>query len=69
MHPQAPVTLYTHFDRTSARSDWDRTHALINPVDARLLRLSHEYSAPFPSGSAWRLAEPDAMLAIPRFAP
>jgi hypothetical protein len=61
--------LDTHFDQASARSDWDRTHALINPVDAGLPRLIREYNALLPSGDARRLAAPDAMLAIPRLAP
>ena len=61
--------LDTHFGRASARSDVDRIHALINPVNAGLPRLIREYNAPLPLRSARRLAEPDAVLAIPRFAP
>ena len=61
--------LETHFDRASAYSDEDRIHALINPADAGLPRLIREYNQQFLPGHTQRLAEPDAMLAIPRFAP
>ena len=61
--------LETHFARDSAHSDWDRIHALINPLDAGFPRLIREYSQPFRLGDPQRLAEPDARLAIPRFAP
>jgi len=61
--------LETHFDRASARSDWDRIHALINPGNAGPPRLIREYNVPLPPGSARRLAEPDTLLAIPHFAP
>jgi hypothetical protein len=60
--------LDTHFAPASACSDWDRIHALINPADAGLPRLIREYNQQLPAGSARRLAEPDAMLVIPRFA-
>jgi hypothetical protein len=60
--------LATHFDGVPARSDWDRIHALIDPIGAGLRRLIREYNRQFPAGSARRLTEPDAMLAIPRFA-
>jgi hypothetical protein len=61
--------LETHFDQASAYSNADRIHALINPADAGLPRLIREYNQQFLPGHAQRLAEPDAMLAIPRFAP
>jgi hypothetical protein len=61
--------LETHFGQASARSDGDRIHALINPVEAGLPRLIREYNQQFPRGSARRLSEADAMLEIPRFAP
>jgi hypothetical protein len=65
----AQSLLETHFGRVSACSDWDRIHALMNPVDAGLPRLIREYNEALPAGSARRFAEPDALLAIPRFAP
>jgi hypothetical protein len=60
--------LGTYFDPTSRRSDEDRIHALINPVDGGLPRLIREYNASFPRENARCLAEPDTKLAIPRFA-
>ena len=70
-HVPAPALdrslLATHFHSASRRSDWDRRHALINPVDAGLPRLIREYNQPLTAESALRLADPDAMLAIPRF--
>jgi hypothetical protein len=72
-HVPAPaldqLLLDTHFGRASAHSDGDRIHALINPVDAGLPRLIREYNQQFLAGHTRRLAEPDVMLAIPRFAP
>jgi hypothetical protein len=72
-HVPAPAAdrsiLETHFDEMSARSDWDRIHALIDPVCAGLPRLIREYNERFPRGSDARLENPDHNLAIPRFHP
>jgi hypothetical protein len=60
--------LDTHFAQASPRSNGDRIHALINPVDGGLPRLIREYNQAIPPGSAQRLADPYTRLAIPRFA-
>jgi hypothetical protein len=59
----------SHFDQASARSEWDRIHALIDPAGGGLPRLIREYNRQFPRGSARRLEDPDAVLAIPSFHP
>jgi hypothetical protein len=61
--------LETHFARDSAHPDWDRIHVLINLLDTGFPRLIREYNQPFRLGYPQRLAEPDARLAILRFAP
>jgi hypothetical protein len=72
-HVSAPTLgqslLATHVARASARSDWDRIHALINPTDAGFPRLIHEYNQPFLLGDPQRLAESETLLAIPCVAP
>ena len=72
-HIPAPAAdrslLETHFDGVSTRSDWERIHALIDPVCAGLPRLVREYNASFPGESCVRLEDPDHMLAIPCFDP
>jgi hypothetical protein len=67
--PPAPVRsiLETHFDGVSARSDWDRIHALIGPACVGLPRLIREYNASFPRESDARLEDPDDTLEIPCF--
>jgi hypothetical protein len=67
--PPAPAMsiLETYFAGASARSDWERIHALIDPTRAGLPRLIREYNQQFPTGSAVRLEDPDRMLAIPSF--
>lgn len=59
--------LETYFGWASARSDWERIHALIDPVSAGLPRLIREYNHHFPRGSDVRLEDPDQMLTIPCF--
>jgi hypothetical protein len=61
--------LETHFDGTSARSEWDRIHVLIDPACGGLPRLIREYNEHFPTGSDARLADPDQTLQIPCFHP
>jgi hypothetical protein len=72
-HVPAPALtqalLATHFARDSVCSDWDRIHALINPIDAGFPRLIREYNQPFLLGDPQRLAEAATVLAIPRFGP
>jgi hypothetical protein len=58
----------THSEGAPARAEWDRIHALLDPVGGGLPRLIREYNQPFPLGSPWCLADPDDMLAIPCFA-
>jgi hypothetical protein len=69
--PPAPTTsiLETYFAGASARSDWDRIHALIDPSCAGLPRLIREYNARLPRESGIRLEDTDHTLAIPRFNP
>jgi hypothetical protein len=59
----------THFDGAPSRFDWDRIHALLEPASAGLPRLIRDYNQQLPTRSARRLADPDDMLAIPRFLP
>jgi hypothetical protein len=59
--------LETHFDGVSARSDWERIHALIDPACAGLPRLIREYNESFPGESSARLEDPDHALEIPCF--
>jgi hypothetical protein len=59
--------LETHFGWASERSDWERIHALINPICAGLPRLIRDYNNNFPKGSAVRLDDPDHRLRVPRF--
>jgi hypothetical protein len=59
----------THFDGAPSRSDWDRIHALLEPANGGLPRWIRDYNQQLPTGSASRLADPDDMLAIPRFLP
>jgi hypothetical protein len=61
--------LETYFGGTSARSDWERIHALIDPTCAGLPRLIREYNEHLPRESDIRLEDPDHTLAIPRFNP
>ncbi len=61
--------LETHFGWASARSDWERIHALIDPVSAGLPQLIREYNHHFPRGSDLCLEDPDQKLAIPCFDP
>jgi hypothetical protein len=61
--------LETHFDETSAYSDWDRIHALIDPTCGGLPRLIREYNQYFPTASGARLKDPDQTLEIPSFHP
>jgi hypothetical protein len=61
--------LDTHFGWTSARSEWDRVQALIDPTHGGLPRLIREYNKSFPPESAGRLEDPDHALAIPCFHP
>jgi hypothetical protein len=66
--PAPPMSiLETYFAGASARSDWDRIHALIDPTCAGLPQLIREYNQQFPTGSAVRLEDPDRMMAIPSF--
>jgi hypothetical protein len=69
--PHAPTMsiLETYFAGASARPDWDRIHALIDPTCAGLPRLIHEYNESLPRGSQARLEDPDDNLAIPCFTP
>jgi hypothetical protein len=69
--PHAPTMsiLETYFAGASARSDWDRIHALIDPTCAGLSRLIHEYNESLPRGSQAHLEDPDDNLAIPCFPP
>jgi hypothetical protein len=62
-----PSILETHFDWASVYSDWDRIHALIDPICAGLPRLIREYNQQFPLVSASRLKDPDHTLEIPCF--
>jgi hypothetical protein len=70
-----PAMRDSHFGEASVRSNGDRIQAMIEPTGDGLPRLIREYNAQFPyhaqfpPGSARRLAEADAMLAIPRFVP
>jgi hypothetical protein len=59
--------LETHFDRDSGCSDWDRIHALIDPVCSGLPRLIREYNEYLPMESVARLDAPDHTLKIPCF--
>jgi hypothetical protein len=59
--------LETHFDGASARSDWDRIHALIDPAGGGLPRLIREYNESLPRWSDVRLDDPDLRLAVPCF--
>jgi hypothetical protein len=66
--PAPPMSiLETYFVGASARSDWERIHALIDLTCAGLPPLIREYNQQFPTGSAVRLEDPDRMLAIPSF--
>jgi hypothetical protein len=69
--PPAPhrSLLETHFDGFSARSDWERIHALIDPTCGGLPRLIREYNQHFPRESNVRLDDPDHTLTIPCFTP
>jgi hypothetical protein len=69
--PPAPhrSLLETHFGWASARSEWERIHALIDPTCGGLPRLIREYNQHFPRGSNVRLEDPDQMLRIPCFDP
>jgi hypothetical protein len=61
--------LETYFGWASAHSDWERIHALIDPVHAGLPRLIREYNQHLPRESGMRLDDPDHKLAIPCFNP
>jgi hypothetical protein len=61
--------LETHFGWASARSDWERIHALIDPRCAGLSQLIRDYNNHLPRGSDVRLDDPDRKLKIPHFNP
>jgi hypothetical protein len=60
--------LETHFGWTSTSSDWDRIHALIDPISAGLPRLIRGYNPHFKESDLC-LDDPDYTLKIPCFNP
>jgi hypothetical protein len=57
--------LETYFAATSASSDWDRIHALIDPTCAGIARLIREYNGNFSAQSGLRLEDPHHKLELP----
>jgi hypothetical protein len=66
-HASTLSILETYFDWLSARTDWERIHALIDPSCAGLPRLIREYNNSFPRDSELRLEDPEYKLEIPCF--
>ncbi len=59
--------LDTYFSLASEKTEWERSHVLIDPIKAGLAAMIREYNKLFSEISGMRLEDPDNKLCIPIF--